>query len=47
MVEEGKLKLMSSPRGYSVPTHVLYADDLLIFFQRDQKEIRELDELLE
>lgn len=39
LVQQGKLLPMSSPRGYQVPSHVLYADDILIFCRGTKRNI--------
>lgn len=39
---QGKLSLMSSPRGYSVPSHILYADDILIFCKASKRNLGNL-----
>lgn len=31
LVEEGKLQLMTDSRSFRMPSHVLYADDIMIF----------------
>lgn len=42
MVQQGKLHPMSSLRGYAVPTHVLYADDLMIFCKGSMRNMQNL-----
>lgn len=39
MVQQGNLVPMSGPRGHTVPSHVLYADDLLIFCKGTKKNM--------
>jgi hypothetical protein len=31
LVREGKLSLISGSRDFNVPSHVLYADDIMLF----------------
>lgn len=42
LVQLGKFIPMSSPRGYVVPTHVMYADDLFIFCKGSKKNLQNL-----
>jgi hypothetical protein len=39
---EGKLTLMSLCRNVQVPTHVLYADDIMVFCKGSKRNIRNL-----
>ncbi|XP_012568832.1 uncharacterized protein [Cicer arietinum] len=36
---DGKLHLMSGPRGFAMPSHVLYVDDVTIFCKASHKRI--------
>lgn len=42
MVQDGKLSLISGPRGSIVPSHVLYADDVMLFFRGSKINLQEL-----
>ncbi|CAL0327859.1 unnamed protein product [Lupinus luteus] len=44
--EQGKIHLISGPRNIATPTHVLYADDILIFCKGVKREIRALNNLI-
>lgn len=36
---DGKLHLMSGPRGFAMPSHVLYVDDVTIFCKASHKSL--------
>lgn len=42
LVTSGKLSLMTGSRGTHVPSHVLYADDIMIFCKGTQRNLRGL-----
>ncbi|KAK3212711.1 hypothetical protein Dsin_017417 [Dipteronia sinensis] len=44
MVDFSQLLPISSPRGFSAPTHLLYVDDVLIFLQRHGSKYEEYHE---
>ncbi|CAL0322191.1 unnamed protein product [Lupinus luteus] len=44
--EQGKIHPISGPANISTPTHVLYADDILIFCKGVKREIRALNNLI-
>ncbi|CAL0324296.1 unnamed protein product [Lupinus luteus] len=44
--EQGKIHHISGPRNISTPTHVLYADDILIFCKGVKRDIRALNNLI-
>lgn len=37
LVMDGKLDLVNGPRGCHMPSHVLYADDVMFFLQGDSR----------
>lgn len=47
LVLDGKLRSMSSPRGYSTPSHILYADDVLVFCKGNKKGLDNLMQLFQ
>ncbi|KAJ4717455.1 Ribonuclease H [Melia azedarach] len=47
LVSIGSIKLISSPRGCTVASHVLYADDVMIFCRSDSRSLRNLKVFLE
>lgn len=46
LVQKGLLHPMSSPRGFQIPSHVLYADDVLIFCKGSKSSLLNLLKLL-
>lgn len=42
LVQDKKMVPMASPRGFQVPSHVPYADDVLIFFRGTKKNLDNL-----
>lgn len=42
LVDDGLLQLMSGPRGMRMPSHVLYADDIMIFCRGSKKSLSSL-----
>ncbi|XP_042499700.1 uncharacterized protein LOC122077867 [Macadamia integrifolia] len=46
LLKEGKLKALPSPRGATVPSHLLFADDIFIFMNAGAKHVRCLREFL-
>lgn len=47
LVHQGKLLPMSSLRGYQVPSHVLYTDDILMFCRGTKKNMENIMSLFE
>lgn len=47
LVQNDQLKLMDCPRGFRVPSHVLYADDILIFCKGIRSNIKSLQKLFD
>lgn len=45
LVQDGKLQLMAGPRGIQVPSHVLYADDVMIFCKGTKQNLMTLMDL--
>ncbi|XP_042495021.1 uncharacterized protein LOC122074242 [Macadamia integrifolia] len=46
LLKEGKLKALPGPRGVSVPSHLLYVDDIFIFMNAAAKHVHCLREFL-
>ncbi|XP_042514269.1 uncharacterized protein LOC122088953 [Macadamia integrifolia] len=46
LLKEGKLKALPGPRGATVPSHLLFADDIFIFMNAGAKHVRCLREFL-
>lgn len=44
-VANGTIDLMTGARGFQVPSHILYADDVLVFCRASQKNINNLMQL--
>ena len=42
LVNDKKILHMASPRGYTTPSHILYADDIFVFCMVDNKSLRNL-----
>jgi len=42
LVREGKLKLMHGTRDINIPSHILYADDMMIFCKGTNSNINAL-----
>lgn len=42
LVQEGKLNTMAGPRGFRSPSHILYADDILIFCRASTQNLSNL-----
>lgn len=40
--QEGKLKPMSGPRGFNTPSHVLFADDIMIFCRGTKQNLKNI-----
>ena len=40
--ESGSLHLMAGPRGVSMPTHSLYADDIMLFCRGDKRNLKQV-----
>lgn len=47
LVNDGKLTLMTGPRGTQVPSHVLYADNVMILCRGTQKNVHSLMNLFQ
>lgn len=47
LLEHGKLNYISSPRGVTAPSHVVYADDLIVFFKVDMSSVKHHMKLME
>jgi len=47
LVEQGKLELIKGTRSVQVPSHALYADDIMIFFKGKLSSIHSLMQLFE
>lgn len=47
LVHQGLLSPMSRPRGFQIPSHVLYADDVLIFYKGTRANLLNLINLFE
>lgn len=47
LVASGQLHLISSPRGISAPSHVLFADDVIIFCRGDKRNLARVLHFLE
>lgn len=47
MVSSGKSKSMAGPRGFSTPSHVLYADDTLTFCKGTKANLQVLMSVLD
>lgn len=47
MVQNGQLAPISSPRGYMAPTHILFADDILIFCKGTRRNFSNLLQFFE
>lgn len=45
LVNEGKLQLMLGPRGYRMPSHILYADGIMLFCRASKQNLVNLMEL--
>jgi hypothetical protein len=45
LVREGSLKLINGSRNYNVPSHVLYADDIMLFCKGSASNIQALSSL--
>ncbi|XP_019418611.1 PREDICTED: uncharacterized protein LOC109329402 [Lupinus angustifolius] len=46
LVREGKISTISGPKGLQTPSHILYADDILLFCKGKKAELCELKKLL-
>lgn len=46
LVADGGLGLMTGARGVQVPSHILYADDVMVFCRGSQKNLHNLMQLL-
>lgn len=46
-MEQGKVKTISGPRGFVVPSHCLYADDVMIFCRGNKSSISALIDLFQ
>lgn len=42
LVNSGKSKPMASPRGFQTPSHVMYANDIMVFCKGTQNNLRTL-----
>lgn len=42
MVEDGQLQSMAGPRGYAIPSHILYVDDILLMCRGTQRNLKNL-----
>jgi len=47
LVEQGKLELIKGSRQYQVPSHTLYADDIMVFCKAKTSSIQALKELFQ
>lgn len=45
MVQNGKMKPMLGPKGVQTPSHVLFADDIMVFCNGTKKNLRNLIDL--
>ena len=42
LVNDKKIQHMASPQGYITPSHILYVDDIFVFYRVDNKSLRNL-----
>jgi len=42
LVNDKQILHMASPQGYLTPSHILYVDDIFVFYIRDNKSLRNL-----
>lgn len=47
LVQEGKFDQMKGAKGMQVPSHILYADDVMIFCRGTQSTLRNIMSLIE
>jgi len=46
LVNDKKILHMASPQGYVISSHILYADDIFVFYRADNKSLRNLSVFL-
>jgi len=42
LVNDKKIQHMASPQGYITPSHILYVDDIFVFYRADNRSLRNL-----
>jgi len=47
LVAEKKILNMTSPKGYITPSHILYANEIFVFYKADNKSLRNLSLFLQ
>ena len=40
LVNDKRILHMASPKGYNIPSHILYVDDAFIFYRADNKSLK-------
>ena len=40
LVNDKRILHMASPKGYNIPSHILYVDDVFIFCRADNKSLK-------